>query len=329
MQHDVIFVCQYSNFAYFYCMKKQFCLLCCVVSLNLFSQPVYFPYWDEVNSIFEVTDSMNFEDPSTFTFSYSDSFWQIANPNKLVFNASWSGTNALLTDSVLSYPINTDASFVIHVKPWTTMNFFISFNHRLDLDVGDSAHIEFSIDSIEWVNYCDLGVIFKTYYKTDLNTQQSEEAIFGENPVFTDTTTSWQQISFWLMYNFPVKNIFTEDLFIRFRLNSDSIPSSHDGWMIDDVYMGWFMFGSGIDESVQCNHVFIYPNPIVDVLHFTWEDCVFPVSIHCFDMVGKKIFEVKSSDYSIQIPTILPGLYTFLFYDAQGKYSTSVIQITQ
>ena len=105
---------------------------------------------------------INFEDTSTVKYVKIDTtnhnnIWQIGRPSKTVFTSAYSIPNAIVTDTILPYPINNHSSFIITIKDpqWfqgspSELDFF----HQYNTDSGkDGGYIDVSYNGgAKWKN---------------------------------------------------------------------------------------------------------------------------------------------------------------------------------
>ena len=92
-------------------------------------------------------DTIQFEVPYAYLEidTSAQCIWQIARPQKLFFNSSYSGEKAILTDSVSSYPTDNLSFFELKIGEFNCstyvevgleeiVGFCIEFKHKFDTD---------------------------------------------------------------------------------------------------------------------------------------------------------------------------------------------------
>ncbi|MCH2044320.1 MAG: hypothetical protein MK212_09245 [Saprospiraceae bacterium] len=114
----------------------------------------------------------NFDDATTYSSgSYlsldsvnTSGSWMIGEPQKIIFDSAYTQPNALITDTVNTYPINDSSSFSFFVDrhiPVKSNNStdldFISWQQKIDFEEGvDGGYIEFrTISDPVWRNIFD------------------------------------------------------------------------------------------------------------------------------------------------------------------------------
>ncbi len=319
--------------------KKNFVfLLLLVMTIFVHAQTVYFPYENLTGSYFNVNDSINFEESYSQLQFDADSLWQIGSPDKILFNQAWSPPNVIITDTVGAYPDSVNTWFYLKYYPWYEMNLFVSFNQRVDVGEGDSCIVEFSVNSTDWMSFQELNSMFSmfgwphlgTYAITDLATENTVIADSLTNPVFSDTTTVWEQHSFWFLYNLAVKDtqyFFTDSLYVRFRFVSDENFASQEGWMIDNFYIGDWNISTPVEEFYSKTEIVLMPNPCDGNVELDCANCVYPIHVQCFDLLGKLMYEKKLFDRKLDVTHLPNGQYILHFIDASSQYNISKLLI--
>ncbi len=307
-------------------------------SILLPAQIVYFPYQSQAGSGMLVIDTIDFENTTSLIFFDDDSLWQTGPPQKLLFDSAWSPPNVIITDTVQVYPDSTETYFYLKFSPWDSFNIFIAWNQRVDVGEGDSCLVEMSSDGISWfslteyLNYIQaVSFMYEIiYYKTDLQTEVSENALPGENCEFTDTTTDWTQQSLWFHYFIPIKEneaLFTDSMFVRYRFVSDQNTVNNEGWMIDEMYTGNFWLSGSISDMNRDDLIQVFPNPSETAVSFDADILKFPVEVNISDMNGKQVHSTIINENLIYLGFLLPGQYILTLKDAVGRSAYSKLQI--
>ena len=101
-------------------------------------------------------------------------------------------------------------------------------------------------------------------------------------------------------------------IFFRFRLESDSVETNQEGWMIDDLNI----YGTLIDNLNELTHkketVTIYPNPTKDKLFLNFSDENNElISITTLDRNGMEVrnLQLNKSQKKIDISDFNEGVY--------------------
>lgn len=191
-----------------------------------------------------------------------NNLWQIGKPQKPFFSSSYSPSNAIVTDTINSYPINNDSYFDIVHTGYGNGNLILSFKHKYDTDtLTDGGYIEVSYDAGQtWQNIIyDSTVMF---YST-LNFYDSDDTLTGGKAGFSGKNGDWVYSSIQLIWCLPVLKSSScgDSVIFRFHFISDSVETNRDGWMIDDVFIMWMDMGSGYDEINPPVSFTVFPNP--------------------------------------------------------------------
>jgi hypothetical protein len=196
-------------------------------------------------------DSIDFLRIEIDTLLDTNNIWQIARPDKSVFNNAYSGSMAILTDSVGSYPVNDTSSFtIVHTQLIYETCLYGYYQTNTD-SILDYGKIEISIDKGE--NWLDL-----------LKEPSIVNDPWSVLPILTGNSDGWKSfnigIDLWDLFG----GNYHDTLLIKFTFISDSIPSNKDGLMFD------FFTISEVWEGISDNHFrfesVAYPNPTKSLL---------------------------------------------------------------
>jgi hypothetical protein len=253
-------------------MKNLLLVLFLLLGHSLLSQ--IYPY-DEFDIIDQNTTTFDQALPQHIHLDTSTSnIWQIGVPQKPTFNAAYSAPNALLTDTMNSYPVNNyswfeltplDLSFIGSDSfDGMPFNMFIQFTHRYQTDAGkDGGYITVSYDDGEtWTNIINDSLYPGAIPSWEYDTLYTEmDTLFNGESGFSGTTNGWINTRFgW--YIMPVRTT-GDPMRIRFNFISDEQSEALDGWMIDNLMVYTVDVGGSISENAA-NLFTIAPNPVVD-----------------------------------------------------------------
>ena len=204
-----------------------------------------------------------------FIDTVPDQLWQIGKPQKIVFNTSHSLPNAIITDTINSYPVNSNSSFI--VKHLADQGFeydhtvAVSGYYNVDSDsLPDFGKIEFSGDNgISWVDL--------------LNDSIYETWLEGVKPILTGNSNGWKFFYLgvtYLKYYFNIR--MGDTVQFKFSFISDSIDNHKDGLMFDDLLFE--DYAEGIEKQ-KLEPLELYPNPVTNSLtikadQFSGSNCV-------------------------------------------------------
>lgn len=200
-------------------------------------------------------DSPSYE--SFFHFDTSASnIWQVGRPQKTIFDSAATLPNALVTDTVNTYPANNISRFTrgFNFRPMS-LNGAIAFRwkQKLDLDANqDGAIIEYSVDTGKtWVNVFNNPQVYNFY---GFDFKNADTLLTGEY-AFSGTDTVWRDI--WLCFH-PAILKQTDTFMLRYTLKTDSIDNNREGWMMDNMLLHLTMFHT-VNNVDPANTFLVYP----------------------------------------------------------------------
>lgn len=192
--------------------------------------------------------------------SSHNNVWQIGSPHKIIFDSAATLPNAIVTDTLNSYPVNNSSSFQYKIKEgdFTGVGpriYAIQWKQKLDFDPGtDGGMIEYSLDTGQtWINGFTSPYIYNFYGYDSVNVDTLANGEIG----FTGTDSTWKDI--WFCYDLSWASNYG-DIFLRHRLVSDSVEQNREGWMIDNI-LGHETFIHTIDENEKEKFMSVGPNP--------------------------------------------------------------------
>lgn len=254
----------------------------------------------------------------------SSPLWQVGQAHKIIFNSAYSLPNAIITDTILPYPTQSQSSFILTIKDqnWIMGSpSVMSFWHQYDTDsAADGGYIDISYDGgLNWTNViydtadpCGMGSWIIGGHQ-GWNFYDSTNTLFNEEPGFTGTSQGWQSSSFTWLYCIGVKGGFPDSVMIRFNFISDSINTNKEGWMIDNILLYSNACG-GLMPAVGQLEASVYPNPVRpdSRLEFSMEGCA-AAQLKVFDSKGKCVFseQILDSDFPIGKLELPSGLYIY------------------
>ena len=217
-----------------------------------------------LSQYFDGSDTISSETIIISTDSSSTNIWQIGKPQKMIFDSAATASNALMTDTVLNYPVNNTSSFL--VKVWNMYldpiypaeSIELSWNQKLDMDQGlDGGIIETTLDNgVTWYNIED----YPTYFELIGFQSANFDTIHTGEYAFTGIDTTWRTIHLFIGYQ-PA--LAFDTILVRFTFKSDSIDNAREGWLIDNFDAGVTYYMS-INENEKLHNIAIYPNPASD-----------------------------------------------------------------
>lgn len=193
--------------------------------------------------------------------------WQIGAPDKDVFNAALTAPHALVTDTLLPYPVGgtSYAEFSVPVY-FFGEGISMTFSHRLEMDPGEA---------VGWVEFFDAGLA-NDWVKADPwmswtsgILEWTGDGIDTDTAVvFTGTNNGWGNVGlYWQcigVFQGPhERDELPDSMRFRFAFQALANTNDRDGWMIDDlVVTNNGCFGS-VAESSRTT-LTVSPNPAAD-----------------------------------------------------------------
>jgi hypothetical protein len=221
-------------------------------------------------------DTIRFENDNAFISldTIQNNIWQIGEPQKNIFNAAYSPSRAILTDTIQSYSINNHSYFQVMVTqqnlpfPIFPLSIFLEFKHKINSDsLKDGGYITVSYDKgATWENVINSNPPFFGFYMNTNIYSQNDSLINGQVG-FSGTDTTWKTTNIgWPLMGVKSSAQYDTILF-RFNFISDSIQTNKDGWMIDDIRL-YGVFYSEIEKKYLLPSQ-AFPNPCNQEICFT------------------------------------------------------------
>lgn len=274
-------------------------------------------------------DSVNFETPVTsIIIDTSDSnIWQIGEPDKIFFNAAYSGINAIMTDTLNYYPVNNQSSFTYIIRnPYTqTCVTKLEFWHKYDTDsLKDIGTIEASYDGgNSWLIVKDtsLNDWGPSYFYWDMDYHPSTQQWTMHELNITGKSDGWIRSSFTWQWYIMVRNqqdtiiMNPDSLMVRFNFISDGLQENKEGWMIDQIVTSsgtWEICSSTRNIRLE-NNINAYPNPFKYSATIEFRKELTNGSVSLYDIFGKKVMEaenIKGNEITIFRNDLKSGVYT-------------------
>ena len=281
-------------------------ILSLVLSLNTFSQTV-------------TLDSCNFESlcPILIIDTLSTNLWEIGTPSKTIFDSAYSATNALITDSINTYPINNHSSFTITLidTNYSLSEFIIEFQMKIDTDsLIDGGYIDMSYDGgINWYDFFNQPSSTLSHVTTNLF--DTGDTLFNGKNGVSGTISDWKESNLYMRLYTPLQ-VVADSLMIRFNFISDSINTNKEGWMIDDLKLSLIVPYDNINEN-ENTAIHIYPSPSRDQINIELKEITNfqNTSIQLIDNLGKVVLNqtILQQKSQLSIDHLPQGFYHVLF----------------
>jgi len=276
----------------------------------------------------------------TIDTSQPNNIWQIGKPQKIFFDSAFSIPNAIVTDTINSYPVNNLSSFQFLIKepfPNAWMNPtipYLRFWHKFDTDsLLDGGYIEISYDGGNtWTNITNSPelLLYSSFNWVQDTIAGGIKAFTGKSP-YTGFNDNWNYLTvFWEGWCDSLQTQILDSIVVRFSFKSDNIQTNKEGWMIDYITYGtdYYCF-IGVTDLQKSDIISIYPNPIHTSAIFRFDYSKFKKEIQTlllYDVFGKKVREEKfsSSEFIFERNNLPPGIYFYNIFSAENKEAESI-----
>jgi hypothetical protein len=234
--------------------------------------------------------------------------WQIGKPQKAHFTSAYSLPNAIVTDTIATYPLNNTSVFYLGTGGDWSKNpnshaVILDFHYRMDSDsLLDFGKIELSLDIGQtWMNVAKQG----NFWVYDNNGNIKEEAGQGDTIVFTGWTNGW--FEFHHVYSNIPWGVVIDTVIYKFTFHSDNTVSNRDGWIIDNL--SFFDTMESIFE--KSNTYTCYPDPVIDMFHMDTK--LLQKEIEIYNSQGIKLTKTLLNNHNsdIDVSNLQPGLYYY------------------
>ncbi|NOQ71092.1 MAG: T9SS type A sorting domain-containing protein [Crocinitomix sp.] len=242
--------------------------------------------------------------------------WQTGFPSKPFFDTSYSAPNCIMTDSLIPYSNSNLSSFQIplHYEGGDMMfNVGIRFWHKYQTDsLLDGGFIEFSYDYGDtWANVYDHTELYPEFEFYQENLYGEEDTLIDGTHAFTGTS-DWTYTQLQWIWMYPLKVEVPDTLLLRFNFISDSINTSKDGWMIDNISSFYAIFG-GVDEYGTAASLQIFPNPSLGATTVKYENHQNEsYSLSVINTLGQELIRMNGlsgSTVSLETRKLAKGIY--------------------
>lgn len=279
-------------------MKRSFFFTILVVAL-INSGQVIAQWWSYDTVSFEIpTDNIIIE-PTP------GNLWQIGDPDKVLFDAAFSGQKAIVTDTFNYYPVDNISSFIYVIRNPYTQDCItaLEFWHKYDTDsLNDYGIIEASYDGgNSWLVVNDTmwvppmsGYFFWEYdfHESTGMWEPHDLIISGRSDGWIKSSFTWQ---WWLAVDRDTIILNPDSLMVKFTFYSDSISELKEGWMIDELMISsgdGGGCGSTNDVDLEEN-VSAHPNPFSLYTVLKLKDALNEADVILFNSYGMKVSEMK------------------------------------
>lgn len=261
------------------------------------------------------------------TVNNPNNSWEVGSINKTTISSAHSLPNAIVTDTLLTYPINDSSVFAInHLNGFGILanhTFLLGGYYNVDTDsLNDYGKIELSLDNgANWYNIKDSLI--------------QDSILWGSRkPVLSGNSGGWQYFSANLAslgYLNPSIS-FGDTVLFRFTFISDSIVDSLDGIAFDGIML--YDYAEGLNDAKRSDFSSnCYPNPANNKISIeTNEGLSNRVELLMTDNQGKLIRRerMNAEDLKkIDVSNLSTGNYHYQLVDLdkrQRSYGQFVVQ---
>ncbi len=252
------------------------------------------------------------------TVSNPNNIWQIGAPQKSVFSSAFTAPNAIVTDTINSYPINDTSSFVLKhlsnsgfLMPATAV---LGGRYYVDSDtLSDYGKIEFSTNyGATWI---------------DIKDPAYSDFIIGENYTFSGSSNGWKIFNLGLNSLGHILTI-PDTMLFRFSFISDGIQTNKDGLMFDSLFV-WDCPPLGL-QNISGNQltISISPNPAVNSVNVELEHTFTEINrLVILDNLGRQVQEIaiscKEKTFKLDLSSLTTGIYTVCLRNSEGYLLSS------
>jgi hypothetical protein len=236
--------------------------------------------------------------------------WQIGPPQKVIFDSAATLPNAIVTDTLNPYPSNDSSAFVFGIKKPSSQGgvMALQWKQKIDFDKkNDGGIVEFSLDSGQtWLNAFTSPYVYKFYGFDTLN----HDTLPSGDDAFSGVDSNWRDI--WLC--FSTSFVWSQDsIAFRFRILTDGVDSSKEGWLIDNI-ITHMTFVHTVKDAQQTKYLNVYPTATTGIVHIEAEkrnDYHIIEEMALTDASGKVVrrYGLSPTKFWINIADLPPGMY--------------------
>jgi hypothetical protein len=279
-------------------------------------------YWQEN---FEAPYDLN-RDKFVIDSTNPGNLWQIGQPHKTVFTSAYSAPNAIVTDTVNTYPGHDTSVFtILHTYMFSNYMFSLRFYYKLDKDAGALAKVEVSGDDGQnWIDPIAEDTTYMFYWggpKPRLDTSVHTWTKFELN--MEDWANAWP----------GGPNVFphyrtSDTIMFRFTFASGSVVIPKDGWILDDFWVEDSSIEGYAEQVRRDDMVNIYPNPCKGKLYlYDSENNEGDAKLRICTIDGREVYHGTCNGISSYADLSLPDGIYILRYERAGSYAVKRLVI--
>lgn len=263
--------------------------------------------------------------------SDSNQIWQIGPPLKPFFQSAFSFPNALVTDTLNTYPPNASASFIIEFDTWTMHGFpylQLEWMQKTDMEAGvDGGIIEASYDGGNtWLNVFNDPV----YRPVVVGTYQWDTLYNNQAGFSGKSEWNWVAIC-WGSYRGEVPNV-NQNILMKFTFVSDTVDTKQEGWALDNFALLGGVIGSTSNLG-SLKSIPVYPLPAQKSIFVNVKDIrttemkLVLYNSTGIQMFGQRIPMGNFNEIEVDVARFPSGIYHLLLKTNESAYHQKIIKI--
>ena len=272
-----------------------------------------------------ITWHINFDPGADRSMDSLDGCWQIGDPDKTVFDSAYSAPAALVTDTVLPYPVGG----ISYAEFSVPMNFFaeageLTFKHAMDMDSSEAyGWLEYydAEDALAWVKVDPWSGWPLNFEWTGAGTDTDTALVFtGSSNGWVSTTLEWYCTLVVLMEP-GLRMSYADSLRFRFAFQTVANTNGHDGWMIDDLVVTNIGCPGSIHENGLAS-LLVSPNPTNDRVTIELTNAPSsPMTLEFFRADGAVVLRerLKGARHTLDLGALPNGPYVIRIIGKQGQ----------
>ena len=301
-------------------MKNYIVLLFFLWGISLHAQLEYITNFEDQNGLEVIIGDMT-----------SDSLWQIGKPDKTYFSNAYSVPNAILTDTIQTYPTNQSSSFIIKLTDETLYKFpyiQVEWQQKLDAEANvDGGIIELSYNRGQsWSNVLDDPI-----YRPAVVGNYTIGLLSNNQMGFTGQL-DWSYVAICWGTFYGVQPMEISEIWIKYTFFSDSNDTQQDGWMLDNFYFVPGIIGSTMDRELNSKNLALFPNPTKNELSISLEGIELNnATLQILNTSGQVVYVQKldsniRDSFSLATQNFPEGVYQVFIHSGNSHYQNRFIK---
>ena len=274
--------------------------------------------------------------------------WQVGHPSKVLFNEAYSPSLAIVTDTLLPYPVNTqsifsftitDTTFPVYYPPCGGAT-YLQFTHKFDTDtILDYGYMEYSFDHGASWNLTIDTIFDNGYYwgpmwfwwQPDYSVTSGDQYYHPRH--ISGHSNGWLVSQYIWEWVIPLKDsviVAPDSIDVRFIFHSDNVQTNKEGWMIDNIVTGCMELGSGTLFHKNNDPIRISPVPLTTVSVVECSSGMENLSFEVYSLLGKSVFRKdikRNSSFLLYRDNFYPGLFIWCLKSGDKNIQTGKLVV--